>query len=233
MIGTTAIHRVNDSQNRPRLSGILKRIVYGSGYILGRRVFHRNTPLICGLTLTDRCNLRCRHCRVANRRKPDLMFTEATRAIDTFYDEGGRTLHLRTQKRTYPAKEVTAAVDRAVNKGFECVNAEIMFALPGQTCAEVEETGHALVEMYLRIYETRFAKASFDERFGKDFDETYGRIMKALALMGFLRERSGEIVLSDRGTFWLHALEDLFSIDYVSKLWGDFAKTPWPERVVL
>ena len=268
--------------------------------------------------------------------------------------------HLRTLKRPYTVREVTAAVDRAVNRGFECVNADMIFALPDQTCAEVEEAGRALVDLnldqisayplflfpytqmgrsdradkgkrtgilrrkkmlgilesvfygadfertsswaftkkgipkycsvtvplyvglgasggtylkdifylntfsvgeyidalnrgsspialslnlsesmqmagwlYWRIYETRFSKAAFNRRFGKDFDATYGRLVKALGLAGFLSESNGEIVLSDRGTFWLHAFEDLFSIDYVSKLWGDFKMEPWPEKIVL
>jgi coproporphyrinogen III oxidase-like Fe-S oxidoreductase len=268
--------------------------------------------------------------------------------------------HLRTLKRPYNRTEVIAAVDRAVNKGFECVNGDIIFALPDQSCAEVEEAGHALVKMnldqisayplflfpytqmgknngaakhnnagilrrrkmlgilerifyeagfertsswaftrkgipkycsvtvplyvglgasggsylkdifylntfsvdeyinalndglspialsldlpepmqmagwlYWRIYETRFKKADFKKRFGKDFDAIYGKLIKAMALMGFLSERNGEIILSDRGTYWLHAFEDLYSIDYVAKLWGDLKRDPWPQKVVL
>jgi coproporphyrinogen III oxidase-like Fe-S oxidoreductase len=38
-------------------------------------------------------------------------------------------------------------VDRATGNGFECVNADFIFALPGQTCDGVEQVGHALVEM--------------------------------------------------------------------------------------
>ena len=41
------------------------------------------------------------------------------------------------------------------------------------------------------------------------------------------------IVLSDRGAFWLHAFEDMFSIDYVSRLWGVSERDPWPEQVLL
>lgn len=268
--------------------------------------------------------------------------------------------HLRTLKRPYTVKDAVVAVDRAVDKGFECVNADIMFALPGQTYEEVEEAGHTLVGMnldqvsayplfifpytqmgkkngarrlesagvlrrkkmlgilegifygagfertsswaftrkgipkycsvtvptyiglgasggsylrdifylntfsvdayvnalnsakspialslelsermqrlgwlYWRIYETRFAKASFAERFGESFDSAYGSFTRMLAFLGLLSERNGEIVLSDRGAFWLHAFEDLFSIDYVGKLWGDSKSNPWPERVIL
>jgi coproporphyrinogen III oxidase-like Fe-S oxidoreductase len=87
--------------------------------------------------------------------------------------------------------------------------------------------------LYWRIYETRFKKSDFKRRFGRDFDEVYGKHMRPLALLGFLKDDGEEIVLSDRGTYWLHVLEDLFSIEYVSKLWGTSKQDPWPERVIL
>ena len=55
--------------------------------------------------------------------------------------------HLRFLSRPYHAEQAKEAVRRAVERGFQCVNADIIFALPGQTCREIEETGHALVEM--------------------------------------------------------------------------------------
>jgi coproporphyrinogen III oxidase-like Fe-S oxidoreductase len=268
--------------------------------------------------------------------------------------------HLRTLNRPYSAAQVRAAVERAVGQGFKCVNVDTIFALPDQTCSEVEQAGHALVEMgvdqvaayplfrfpytkmeqiakeknykssgiferrkmlgilerifydagfertsvwaftkpgvpkycsvtvplyvglgasggsylkdvfylntfnvaeyikaleqgrmpialsldltdtlqmagwlYWRIYETRFKRSHFKKRFGKDFDKVYGEYMKPLALLGFLKDGGEEIVLSDKGTYWLHVLEDLFSIEYVSKLWGTSKREPWPEKVIL
>ena len=87
--------------------------------------------------------------------------------------------------------------------------------------------------LYWRLYETRFKKMDFKKRFGKDFDSVYGKYLKPLALLGFLKDDGEQIVLSDRGTYWLHAFEDLFSIDYISTLWGTSKQEPWPEKVVL
>ena len=87
---------------------------------------------------------------------------------------------------------------------------------------------------YWRIYETRFKRSDFDKRFGKKFNEIYGKYIKLFSLFGLIKKDDGnEIILSDRGTFWLHAFEDLFSIDYISKLWGTSVLEPWPENVVL
>jgi MoaA/NifB/PqqE/SkfB family radical SAM enzyme len=67
---------------------------YGLGYLVGHHVLRKNMPLIRGLVLTNRCNLRCQHCDVAARGPKDLDFAEATAAVDAFYREGGRCLYL-------------------------------------------------------------------------------------------------------------------------------------------
>jgi coproporphyrinogen III oxidase-like Fe-S oxidoreductase len=88
--------------------------------------------------------------------------------------------------------------------------------------------------LYWRIYETRFKRSDFHKRFGKEFDRVYGKYMRLFSLLGLLKKDNGdEIVLSDSGTYWLHVLEDLFSIEYISQLWGTSKQEPWPEKVVL
>lgn len=87
--------------------------------------------------------------------------------------------------------------------------------------------------LYWRVYETRFKRSDFEKRFGKEFDKVYGKYMRPLSLVGFLKDDGDEIVLSDKGTYWLHLLQDLFSIEYISKLWGTSKQEPWPEKVVL
>jgi oxygen-independent coproporphyrinogen-3 oxidase len=87
--------------------------------------------------------------------------------------------------------------------------------------------------LYWRIYETRFSKLDFQKRFGQDFDAVYGRYFRVLRVLGFLQDSGNRIVLTDRGSYWLHAFEDLFSIEYISRLWGIAEETPWPESVRL
>jgi oxygen-independent coproporphyrinogen-3 oxidase len=269
--------------------------------------------------------------------------------------------HLQALSRPYSVRQVLTAVGRATGNGFKCVNADFIFALPGQTYGEVERAGHTLVEMgvdqiaayplfrfpytkmggtatatnhklyaifkrrkmlsilervfygaglertsvwaftrpgvpkycsvtvplyvglgasggsylkdvftlntfnvqeyiqalengrmpialsldltdrmqmagwlYWRIYETRFRRSDFRKRFGRVFDDVYGKYTRLFSFLGFLKKDDGdEVVLSDRGTYWLHVLQDLFSIEYISQLWGTSKQEPWPEKVVL
>jgi coproporphyrinogen III oxidase-like Fe-S oxidoreductase len=268
--------------------------------------------------------------------------------------------HLRALCRPYTAAEARAAIERAVGKGFKCVNVDLIFALPDQTREELRQAGEALIELgvdqiaayplfsfpytqwpqlvrqnryrsynllqkrrmlrvlertlyaagyertsvwaftraasprycsvtvplylglgasagsylrdifylntfnvqeyiraladgrlpialslelskrmqmagwlYWRIYETRFRKSDFERRFHEGFDGVYGKYSRLLSFLGLLIDREDEITLTDTGTYWLHVLQDLFSIDYVSKLWGSSQENPWPREVVL
>ncbi len=87
--------------------------------------------------------------------------------------------------------------------------------------------------LYWRIYETRFDKRDFQKRFGVEFERIYGKYLRPLALAGLVKNDQDQIALSDRGAYWLHYVQDLFSIDYLSKLWDISKHEPWPDRVVL
>jgi coproporphyrinogen III oxidase-like Fe-S oxidoreductase len=87
--------------------------------------------------------------------------------------------------------------------------------------------------LYWRVYETRFLKESFQRRFGERFDQVYGRWTQWLGRLRLLEDLGEEIRLTDAGAFWLHALQDCFSIDYVGRLWGLSRSDPWPGRIAL
>ena len=87
--------------------------------------------------------------------------------------------------------------------------------------------------LYWRIYETKFKKSDFQNRFHVSFDKKYGTYMKILDQIGFLKNSHDQIALTDKGTYWIHAFEDFFSINYINKLWGTSKLNPWPEKVIL
>ncbi len=76
------------------IGAVLKSCVYGVKYVIGHQLGGKSMPLIRGLVLTNRCNLRCQHCRLSARGMMDLNFAEAVAVIDAFHREGGRCLYL-------------------------------------------------------------------------------------------------------------------------------------------
>jgi len=64
--------------------------------------------------------------------------------------------------------------------------------------------------LYWRIYETKFRKSDFQQRFDRSFDKKYGSYMEYLNRIGFLNNGQDLIQLTDKGTYWIHAFEDFF-----------------------
>jgi len=87
--------------------------------------------------------------------------------------------------------------------------------------------------LYWRIYETKFNKSDFLNRFDIGFDEKYEKQMKILNRMGYLKNGEEQIKLSNKGIYWIHAFEDYFSINYINKLWGTSKYDPWPKKIIL
>jgi MoaA/NifB/PqqE/SkfB family radical SAM enzyme len=73
----------------------MKPLGYGLNYVLRYHLFKDHAPLICGLVLTNKCNLRCRHCRITARGNKNLSFEEIKGVIDSYYRKGGRCLYLQ------------------------------------------------------------------------------------------------------------------------------------------
>ena len=73
----------------------MKNLIYGFKYIANYHLFKKFTPLILGLTITNKCNLQCRHCKIETRGIKNLSYDEARAAIDSFYNEGGRTIYIQ------------------------------------------------------------------------------------------------------------------------------------------
>lgn len=72
----------------------MRASMYGLKYVIKHYLLQKSMPLIRGLVLTNRCNLRCQHCRVVERNPKDLELNEVETAIRDFYREGGRCLYL-------------------------------------------------------------------------------------------------------------------------------------------
>lgn len=139
--------------------------------------------------------------------------------------------YLRFLIRPYTAAVARQAIERTVKRNFQCVNADVMFALPGQTCQEVEQAAKALVGLGVdQVAAYPLFRFPYTLLGGNGEPGNY---FKAWQLLGFSRDDGQRITLTDRGAYWLHALEDIFSIEYVSRLWGTSKQERWPQKVLL
>jgi oxygen-independent coproporphyrinogen-3 oxidase len=113
--------------------------------------------------------------------------------------------HLKTLSRPYSVKQVKEAVSRAVNNGFNCVNADFIFALPGQTYNEVEVAGKSLIDLGVDQVATyplfKFPYTKWDQ-ISKEKDyggfNIYQRRKMLAILEGIFYGAGSQILFSDR-----------------------------------
>lgn len=102
----------------------MKQLIFGAKYILNYWLNGPTQPLICGLVLHNKCNLRCRHCTIVNRSPAKMNYQEAASVIDGYYNDGGRCLYLEGgepfiwKDGNYSMNDV---VKYAINKGYHAV----------------------------------------------------------------------------------------------------------------
>jgi MoaA/NifB/PqqE/SkfB family radical SAM enzyme len=71
----------------------MKHLFFGLKYVLSYRLLNVKKPLICGLVVHNRCNLKCLHCRITERPDESLSFENLKNKIDSFFNKGGRTIY--------------------------------------------------------------------------------------------------------------------------------------------
>ena len=67
-------------------------ILYGAWYLAQTRLLRRRIPFIGGFVLTEKCNLSCAHCTVANTGIPDMTWVEVCHGLEIFRSKGIRLL---------------------------------------------------------------------------------------------------------------------------------------------
>jgi len=95
---------------------------------------------------------------------------------------------------------------------------------------EREEMFHWL---YWRIYETKIIKREFEERFGRDFDHEFKKIFSLFEMLGMSRDEGDRIIMTDRGNYWVHVLQNVFSLDFIGRVWDICLAEKWPDQVGL
>jgi oxygen-independent coproporphyrinogen-3 oxidase len=89
--------------------------------------------------------------------------------------------------------------------------------------------------LYWRIYELEISMSGFQHVFGADasLDAEFGYLLRPLMLMKLLERVDAGYRVTKRGAYWIHRLQNEYSLNYINHLWGTCRREPWPEEVVL
>lgn len=89
--------------------------------------------------------------------------------------------------------------------------------------------------LYWRIYELKIYQKDFLDLFGDgvSFESVFSKIMKPIVSTGILERKNGGYCVTDKGAYWIHRLQNEYSLNYINRLWGTCRHEPWPHEVTL
>jgi oxygen-independent coproporphyrinogen-3 oxidase len=89
--------------------------------------------------------------------------------------------------------------------------------------------------LYWRAYEMRACEADFQKVFGADasLEGTFGKITRLFKTLRMVEGEPGGWRITRRGAYWIHRLQNEYSLNYINRLWGTCRREAWPQEVTL
>ena len=118
----------------------ISMLSYLACHWMAHRLAGRRRPLLAGLKLTHRCNLRCRTCPFWRRPRPDMSYGAALEALDDLWRAGCRLLIIEGGEPFLwcdGSRELEAVVHAARERGFARVGVTTNGTLPIETSADM------------------------------------------------------------------------------------------------
>ncbi len=89
--------------------------------------------------------------------------------------------------------------------------------------------------LYWRVYELHIRNADFQKQFGEgaSLTSTFGPALWPLCCAGMAERTAEGFRITPSGAYWVHRLQNEYSLNYIDRLWGACRRNPWPGEVIL
>jgi oxygen-independent coproporphyrinogen III oxidase len=87
--------------------------------------------------------------------------------------------------------------------------------------------------LYWRVYELKILNSDFQRLFGPatSLAAEFGKVLYPPTLIGLMERHGDDYYITKAGAYWIHRLQNEYSLNYINRLWGTCRKVPWPETV--
>lgn len=104
---------------------------------------------------------------------------------------------------------------------------------PTAFTAELSHRERALFWLFWHSYNLRIERSEFQNLLGADLESEFGLELRAAQHMGILRPSAEGYNLTRRGAYLFHLVEQLYTSQYIDRVWHLATTTPWPDRLVI
>jgi oxygen-independent coproporphyrinogen-3 oxidase len=89
--------------------------------------------------------------------------------------------------------------------------------------------------LYWRAYEMKACQSEFQKVFGPDasLEGTFGKLTRLFKALRMVEIEPGGWRITRRGAYWIHRLQNEYSLNYINRLWGTCRREAWPREVSL
>ena len=87
--------------------------------------------------------------------------------------------------------------------------------------------------LYWRVYEMKIPRADFRELFSEDIEVVFGTLLHLLVQTGMARRDNGYYHIGTESAYWIHRIQNEYSLNYINRLWGKCREEAWPAEVRL
>ena len=89
--------------------------------------------------------------------------------------------------------------------------------------------------LYWRVYELKICQSDFKDLFGEGYsiESIFSNIIEPLQFAGMVEKWNGGYQVTHSGAYWIHRLQNEYSLNYINRLWGTCRREPWPREVRL
>ncbi len=105
--------------------------------------------------------------------------------------------------------------------------------LPTSLTVRFTERQRMVYWLFWTAYSTRVREADFERFFGVKLRRKYGFGLTLARLLGYVKYRDGEYIMTPRGAFYYHYYENFYTLAYIDKMWGIMRREAFPERIEL
>lgn len=105
--------------------------------------------------------------------------------------------------------------------------------LPTALTLDFTQRQRAVYYLFWGSYMMHIDPQKFEAIVGTSLSKLYGFEMWLATKLGFIQKEGKHYTLTDRGAYWYHDLEQIYTTAYIDKMWHIARNTPFPEKIVL
>lgn len=106
-------------------------------------------------------------------------------------------------------------------------------AIPSNLTMEFTPKSRGLYWLFWSIYNGDISERQYKSLFSRSLTEDFGRVLSLGICFKLLNRVEDGFKLTDRGLYWFHIVEQIYTHQYIDKTWRYSMKNPWIKEIRL